>query len=319
MSLHPREASFDIRGFDPAHYNTQLQLEKVIETFIEGYNACMDYDEELLTNYLNRKYDNHHVGFAYEGTGLYFGLLDLMFPKKTSRLAEFTQYHGANHDYIISVGAGFAFARVPFAKKKLRAYMKKLDPLLAWCIPDGLGFHEGIFKHETYIEKQKEIPQSLAPEFHQLFNSGIGRSIWWVKGADPFKIKIAISEFPKERQAELWCGVGVAHAYAGGASESDFPTFINLANDYAKDFLSGIPFACQMRRKGNNMSGWTEKVSQQLLQKSTTQTADWVMDLMNQALSLYPQDEMLGVRAYQWIRQELVRQLNHHAHELITI
>jgi len=308
MGLKPEEALFELRGFDPTEPEVQLNLEKVIQIFIEGYNASLKLEDETLIEFLDQNYDDHFVGFAYEGIGLYLGLLDLLLPKKDSRLNAFCTGVGAKHEYIISVGAGFALARVPFGAKRLKKYMKKLDPILSWCLADGYGFHEGIFKHEAYVDQQKEIPQALDSELHQLFNSGIGRSIWWVKGANPELIKRTIDQFPTERQAELWCGIGVACAYAGGIKKEQVPILLKLAGPYVSDFLSGIPFACRMRQRGENYSEWTNHISLAYLNCTLDEASDRVMEMMRKILEKLPLDEMQGVRAYLIIREELVKE-----------
>lgn len=308
LSLSPREALFERRGFVPIDPIVQGKLEQVIRIFIEGYNASLELDGEELAKALNANYSDQSVGFAYEGVGLYLGLLDLLLPGKKSRLNAFCTGIGARHEYIISVGAGFALARVPYGAKRLRNYMKRLDPLLAWCLADGYGFHEGIFKHQSYIDQQQEIPEVLDPELHQLFNSGIGRSLWWVKGADPKRIKPAINKFPKARRPELWCGVGLACAYAGGIRKENIPALLHAAGTYASDFLSGIPFACRMRQRGQNHSQWTSHLSEEYLNRSVDEAADWVMDIMRKALDSLPVDEMQGVRAYRIIREELIKE-----------
>lgn len=309
LSLSPKEASFHHRGFTQVEKEVQDKLESVIRIFIEGYNNSISLKDTELVRALENKYEDHDLGFAFEGIGLYLGFHDLIFPARHSRLYRFTKEIAPNHDYIISVGAGFALARVPWALKVLDKYLKKLDPLLAWCLLDGLGFHQGIFKHKKFIERCSPIPQRLNPAFHQLFDAGLGRSIWWVKGADQERIKLAIDQFSEIRKEELWCGIGVACSYAGGTDINAANQLLVLAGEYAGHLKSGVPFACRMRQKGGNPSAWTSQLCNSWLGRSVDSAADWLMQTMYKALEEFPDDEKKGVRAYTKIREELTGSL----------
>lgn len=275
LSLPSTEASFAVRGFEPCDPAVQSRLERIIQTFLAGYNRALETaDPDALASSLDASYDAHHVGFAYEGIGLWFALLDLLFPRRQSRLGSFISGPGLKHDYIITVGAGFAVARVPWGLRSMGRLMEKLDPLIAWCIPDGYGFHQGFFHHRRYIDACQPPPAQL-PEFaRQLFDSGIGRSLWWVKGGDPARIATAIGRFSPPRRAELWCGVGVAAIYAGGVDLDCLRQLAELAGSSRNDFLCGAPFATRMRQKGGNPSPWTEQACRLLLDATAQEVSD---------------------------------------------
>jgi hypothetical protein len=307
FGLPAREASFAARGFAPGDPEVQARLERIIQTFLAGYNQALEIEEpEALLRHLDESFDSHHVGFAYEGIGLWFALLDLLLPRRQSRLGALIAGPGKKHDYIITVGAGFAVARLPWGLRALPGLMEKLDPLIGWCIPDGYGFHQGFFHHQRYIEACQPPPAQL-PEFaRQLFDSGIGRSLWWVKGADPERIASAIGQFPAPRRAEMWCGVGVAATYAGGVNLECVRRLEELAGSFRDDFLCGVPFATTMRQKGGNPSPWTEEVcgllfdstAEEVSNRATRRTdalfADWKGSR-----------EELRAQAYRLVRGEL--------------
>src|SRR2546430_1953456 len=111
LTIRPEEASFAARGFEVSDPALTRRLEALLESFIGGYNlALATPDEVQLSNRLNASFDSHQVGFAFEGLGLYFALLDLLVPGRSNRLDRFLRGTGAHHDYIIAVGAGFAIA-----------------------------------------------------------------------------------------------------------------------------------------------------------------------------------------------------------------
>jgi hypothetical protein len=156
--LSPKEASFDRRGFESADAMIRSSLEEILRVFIAGYNLTLQIrGHELLVQKLEDEFDSHHVGFAFEGAGMCCALFDLLAPCGTSRLREFTDTVACKHDYITTVGAGFAVARLPYGLRVLDRYNEKLDPMVAWCIPEGYGFHQGFFHHRSFVEECKGL------------------------------------------------------------------------------------------------------------------------------------------------------------------
>lgn len=278
IGLSPKEASFSRRDFPGSSSSSRDHLESVIRTFIEGYNmAVAEADTVRLARRLDSSFSPAFVGFAYEGVGLYFGLTDLLIPRSESRLNAFTHSVGERHDFITSVGAGFAIARMPLGLRRLESYQKTLDPMTAWCLADGYGFHEGFFHWKRFVGGRQSSPESLNLQNRRLFDAGVGRAMWWVYGADVASIASAISRFDGERQHEMWAGIGTALAYAGGASPAASSQLLDLAGAYRFDLLSGIPFAAHMRDKGRNSAEWTDEACSELLNMSVAETSEIIV------------------------------------------
>lgn len=310
FGIPAKETNLAARGYEPCDPVVRNYLEKIIQEFVAGYHLALNIrNTNQLAKQLDDKFDNHHVGFAYEGTGMYFAMLDLLFPWGASRLRAFTEKPAKKHDFIVTVGAGFAVGRLPWGPLMLERYMRKIDPMMAWCIPDGYGFHQGIFHHRRYIDRCEEPPKRIQPYARQLFDSGIGRSLWWVKGASPERIKQAIDRFPEQRQAELWCGIGVACSYAGGVDEKVLLKLRDFSGPYLFDFLSGIPFAARMRYDGENRSPSTEQACRVLLNKTLEETANITLQVVE---GLRPQEmteQEVREQAYVLVRQHLMNRL----------
>ena len=276
--LSPDEASFARRGFPGCNSASRQHLERVLQTFIEGYNlALAASDMTQLASRLDSSFSGSFLGFGYEGAGLFFALSDLILPQPTSRLAAFTRQIAPQHDFITMVGAGFAIARVPFGLRRLAVYQAKLDPMTAWCLTDGYGFHQGFFHWHRFIQMQKAPPPSFDLQKRALFDAGVGRAMWWVFGAEPYAIAAAISNFTRDRQPEMWAGIGTALAYANGSPVESLSKFSELAGAFRADLVSGIPFAAHMRVKGMNPAPWTEKACQDLLGLSVTEASRLVV------------------------------------------
>src|SRR5258708_7062325 len=145
LGLSREEASFSRRGFPGIGSPSQGHLETVLHAFIDGYNlTVVEADMDRLAQRLDSSFAPEFVGFAYEGAGLYFALMDLLIPG-SAKLDRFTRTAGQRYDYITMVGAGFAIARIPMALRRMESYQKTLDGMSAWCLADGYGFHEGFF------------------------------------------------------------------------------------------------------------------------------------------------------------------------------
>lgn len=285
------DGSFENLGYDECDARSRMHLEKIFRVFIDGYQIAMkNSDLQLVCDRIDERFDDHFRGFAYEGVGMYLAINDLMIPWRKSRLKTFVEGPAAKYDYISAVGAGFAVARVPMALKRVESFVKKLSPAIGWCVPDGYGFHQGIFHHHTYVDQCKEAPSNFPDYAKQLFDSGIGRSIWWVKGADPQRIKECIDKFPVSRRPELWCAIGLASAYAGTHDESVLPELKELSGNYVGDYLSGIPFAARMRQNGGNYSSWTDHACAGMLKMTTDEAGSFVWGTLENIL-----DE-LGIR-----------------------
>jgi hypothetical protein len=278
LGISPKQVSFSRRGFPGGNVASLPHLQKVIQTFVDGYNIALDEPDTVrLAGSLNSAFTPELVGFAYEGAGLYFALLDLLVPRSKSRLAMFTGSVATNHDYIATVGAGFAFGRVPFGASRLESYQRKLDPAISWCLADGYGFHQGFFHWRRFIADRAPAPTCLSPQNRRLFDAGVGRAMWWVFGADPAAIAAAIFGFDKNRQGDMWTGIGTALGYAGAGPAQTSRTLLDLAGPHSLEMLSGLPLAARMREKGGNPARWTEATCLELLSLTAAETSDLVV------------------------------------------
>jgi hypothetical protein len=244
-----------------------------------------------LTSRLDSSFSPAFVGFAYEGAGLYFGLSDLLIPRSESRLSEFTRSAAQRHDFITMVGAGFAIARAPLGLRRLESYQRTLNPMNAWCLADGYGFHQGFFHWQRFIEARQAAPEGLSLQNRRLFDAGVGRAMWWVFGADVASIAAAISRFESDRQPEMWAGIGTALAYAGGGLSGATSLLLDVAGPFRSDLLSGIPFAAHMRDKGGNSAEWTDEICSTLLNLSVAETSGIIVTELNTYLDSWQGSE----------------------------
>jgi hypothetical protein len=283
FGISPEETTFSKRGFHAVSDEVRQQLESVGETFVYGYHAALlDDNLESLSQQLDTL-PNEMRGFAYEGAAMAMTLLDFLSPFNRNRFKRFVQGAGAHHIYMVHVGAGWAWARL---HRNVNKALTPLDPLLRWLAVDGYGFHEGYFHPQKTIT-QGIVPHHLSGYTRHVFDQGIGRSLWFIKGADIDEIANTIKGFPTERQADLWSGIGLGATYAGGADQTALTHLVKLSNDFRPQLAQGSAFATKARECAGNISPHTAQACQIFCGTNTTDAArvtdDALIDLPYQS------------------------------------
>jgi len=258
FSIAPEEATFARRGFQCDDAQTQERLERVGHTFLEGYHRAIAYnDSHLLIAQLNTVSPEWR-GFAFEGAAMGLALLDGLIPGKRNRVQRFLADAGADHTYMVHVGVGWAIARLPWLRDN---YLAKLDPLLSWLAIDGYGFHQGYFYGRNFVNRIA-IPQGLSGYAGNVFDQGLGRSIWFINGANVTRIPQTIENFPPVRRADLWSGIGLACTYAGGVDSEGIAALKIAAGEYQPELAQGAAFAAKARLRARNLTAHTEMACQ---------------------------------------------------------
>jgi hypothetical protein len=174
MGLSSLETTCSRRGFRCDQPQMRSRLEEVGATFLNGYHAALECGT---SPHLSAELESQNPelrGFAFEGAAMGLALLDCFTPWPTTRVGDFLRGAGERHTYMVHVGVGWLWARLPFG---LRPARRQLSPLLQWLAFDGWGFHEGFFHWQRYLAGQSP-PECLAGYERRAFTQGMGRS-WW--------------------------------------------------------------------------------------------------------------------------------------------
>lgn len=269
LGLSPAEASFAKRGFLASEEQARLRLEQIGFTFLSGYHAALEESGFVSLARRLETVEGELRGFAYEGAAMGLALLDCFTPWRRDRWSTFTERLAEPHIYMMHVGLGWALARL---RRSVTTHLGKLDPLLRWLVVDGYGFHEGYFSWPRYVEQQA-IPAQLNGYEQRAFDQGLGRSIWFVKGADVAAVAKAIDAFPSARRDDLWSGAGLASAYAGGCSRADVESLQTAAGEHFPALAQGVAFAAKTRRRAANLNPHTESVCRVICGRSAEEVA----------------------------------------------
>jgi hypothetical protein len=307
------ETSLDKRGFHKKSPEAQERLETVGKTFLKGYAYAVeartpgDAEEKL------EQVPGWARGFAYEGAGMGFAMLDGLPFGRSDNVSRFLQRPlGVTYQYLAYVGIGWAMARLPrFRWPKPNT----LDPLLVPLVLDGYGFHQAYFRTAKYLDGQYQNPRfpwpggSHGSYANDAIDAGIGRAAWFIAGTDPERVADLIEKFPERRRGNLYAGVGLAATYAGGVEESELRAVLRRAGKYQNSVAQGSAFAADARVRAGIIPPHSALATKVFCGTTPEDVARVVMELRP-----VPSDEGAGndllpdVPAYEVWRQRLANE-----------
>lgn len=295
FGISSTETLVERRGFTVVDARVKARIEQIGASFVEGYHAALlENQSERLAATLNAA-PLELRGFVFEGAAMGLMISDFVAPWRASRWQAFLDGPGHAHLYILYVGAGWALARLPVSVSRM---LKNMDPLLRWLAVDGYGFHEGYFHANNAITDQR-YPSGLSGYGCCAFDQGLGRSLWFVHGADEERIANSIGSFPEARRSALWGGLGLAVAYAGGVEAKHLENLVTFAENYRPQLAQGAAFAAKARQRAGNPAEHTETACRIICKMSLDQAAK----LTDDALLALPADSALP--AYEHWRQRI--------------
>jgi hypothetical protein len=254
------------RGFAVRSVRMAAHLEGIGMSFSEGYHAALDGGPLIsLVGHLE-VVDDRLRGFAYEGAAMGVAIADRFRPTRSARFHEFLAGPGWRHRYMVHVGLGWMLARLPRTVLRMR---HRLDPVLWPLAIDGAGFHAGFFTGRSYARRMRP-PWYASGPWGAVFDQGFGRSLWFQAGGRPDLIQEAIAGFPVHRRADLWSGVGLGCAYAGGAPADDLAELQAMAGDYRNGLAQGVAFAVTARETAGTPAFDTGMACELLLGRATS-------------------------------------------------
>jgi enediyne biosynthesis protein E3 len=271
LGIEPKEVRVDARGFHVDNPEARARIEAVGRAFVYGYEAALvaRQTEDLVGALL--LVDNENRGFSFEGAGMALALRDALSLRRSRSWPQFAVGAGSPHVYMVHVGAGWAFARLPRGRRRLEAFLSRTDPLLRWLAVDGYGFHHGFFGSRRTLAGHR--PRFDDDYGARAFDQGFGRSLWFVEGMDVRRVARRMETFAPNRHSDLWSGVGLALAYAGGCSLAQLELIPRLAGPSLAQVQQGIAFAATARMRAGNMAPHTEMACRALCDASADELA----------------------------------------------
>lgn len=248
------DVGFAARGFPVLPSAVSRRLEAVPQSVVVGFEWGVDpagtWDLERRLEMVEPELR----GFAYEGATMASVVLDAMSGWRGNRTRDLLVGPGRPHLFLAYIGIGFAMARLP--RPLWRSVVPDLEgvpyhPTMSWLAVDGYAFDRAYFDTRRWVDEQytpPTYPWAGRPDyFPRAVDQGVGRALWFVHGADVHSVAEAVGRFPSARQADLWSGVGLAAAFAGGAAADELVTLRRAAGGHADQLALGSVFAATAR------------------------------------------------------------------------
>lgn len=263
------ETRVTTRGFKVDSPEISARIETIGSSFATGYNCAIACGNlEPLVRILE-SVPLGERGFAYEGAAMGLAITDWMTPGR-AMFERFLAGSANHHEYMLWVGLGWSFARLPISPLPA---LSRFCSVNKWLALDGYGFHHGYFGWQRSVVQQKR-PRSMIGDAANVFDQGLGRSLWFVRGANPKAIAATITTFESDRAADLWAGIGLAAAYAGGVDRSVLAELKHLAASHFPSLAQGIVFAAEARRRAGNPVSHSETSCEEVLGMTLAKAAD---------------------------------------------
>lgn len=261
LSIDTSEASFERRRFRLGSDECREHLERIGHAFILGYNLALSTaSQERLLEALELEAPEYR-GFAHEGAGMALAILDSILPFSGKRWDAFHEQTKAEYTYLLHVGYGWAVARIPWLRWRLRRTLLKFDGLLKWLVIDGLGFHDGYFDWDIARLKRSSESTSL-PYFVKAYHQGLGRCAWFVSCGEPETILRNIESFSIDFRGDMWSGLGLACGYAGGVSPAEIKKIVEFSAGFRSNLAQGVAFGVSARLLSQTSNERTDMASE---------------------------------------------------------
>lgn len=249
LDISDEETSCAARGFRVEVAARRERLDAIGRSFAAGYRAALAApDPADVARGAVARIEASLRGFAFEGAAMALALRDRLQPIHGDRVERFLAGEGAPYRHLVHVGVGWARARLG---RPPAAFPRGLDPLLRWLCVDGYGFHQGFFAPDAQLRGAAPTTTQDAG-VQSVLDQGLGRSLWFVEGMDVPRIAEAIGRFPPARRDDMWSGVGLACAYAGGADASELAALRAATGASWRHVAQGACFAAEARALGGN-------------------------------------------------------------------
>ncbi|MEV6304185.1 DUF1702 family protein [Actinoplanes sp. NPDC051861] len=248
------ETTFARRGFPVVEGEVTTRLEAVPQAVICGFEWGIDMRDQWELERRLELVEPEMRGFAYEGAAMALTVIDAMPGPRRHRARTLLTGPGRPHIFLTYIGIGFAMARLP--RPLWKGVLPDLTgtpyfPTMSWLAVDGYGFDRAYFETGRWVGRQERLAaypwQGRADYFPRVVDQGLGRALWFIHGARVDEIAAAVGAFAADRQADLWSGVGLAAAFAGGCDEAGLRTMVRLAGEHHPHLAQGAVFAAKAR------------------------------------------------------------------------
>ena len=260
-------ADFGARGFRTDQPAARAVLEEHARNFLHGFNLAAarwaQPHEEL-----RERIPDEERGFAYEGAGMFAGIVDLLTAGRARAVRGLLAGPGDQYVHLVNVGAGWLFtpARVHAVPRLPEG------PLLRWLALDGSGFGQVYFGGPRALRRLAAARPG--PRWEARL-AGSGRALWFAESGHPDGIAEVIGRLAPAAHPHVWSGVGLAVTYAGAAADDALDRLTALARPHQDHFAQGVLFGAAARHRSGIVPADTRRAATRFLDLSVEEAARW--------------------------------------------
>ncbi len=233
------------------------RIERIKSVFLETQLFYVGNDDtESLTAYLEN-IPSEFRSIAYESASMAIAIKDFAHGGELNNWLHYVHEPAKAHQAQVYVGLGWAIAKsnLPFLQ-----VVEKIETRYYHRVADGCGYYDGSFRQRQTVLNQ-QIPAYLPEAAMPMYDQGLGRSLWYSCQADIDKVRTKIESFSRERQADLWRGIGIAVAYVGGCDDEYLQTLLKYAVPNSVQLACGAALAARSRMYAKTMTPDTNRCS----------------------------------------------------------
>jgi len=269
LVLSPSLVDFRARGFATEPAAVRTALEAAAGSFLDGFNAELAGGPGDAPD-LGGTPDARR-GFAAEGAAMAATMLDAARPFGERRSQALHAAHGDRYAYLLHVGSGWAMAKL---RRRRLGRIGAFAPLLRWLAYDGKGFCRAFFAGPRGFDRWRAHPGRCSATC-EIEYQGVGRSLWFRACGDPERLTALVATLPPHHQGDVWSGVGLAAAYAGGVEVATYRRLAELASDHRAAVAQGAAFAAEAWRLAGSTPGDAATAVQLLAGADPATAAAW--------------------------------------------
>ena len=251
-----------------------LKIERIKSIFLDTQLFYTNNNEtDAFIGYLEN-IEKEYRSIAYEAVSMAIALKDLENKRRLDNWLFFAKGPALAHKAQVYIGLGWAIAKLnlPFTE-----IVEMIETRLYHRVADGCGYYDGSFKQrQTVMNMQQPVylPEAAMP----LYDQGVGRSLWYSCNTDINKVRSKVEHFPASRHGDLWRGVGIAVAYAGGCDEDTLKTLLEYAGKNRVQLACGSALAAKSRMEANSMTADTDRCSRLWFSLTASETNMFSLD-----------------------------------------
>lgn len=271
--------------------NKVTEVQELVSLYLDGYGAGLVTDTSRLRGQIqDMPITERRV--LYEGACSALSSKFLQgacsWESVENLLSEISEYS----DAIAGLGLGEALSQRSLMPKALT---NPEDCYSTWMMLDGYGFNEGMYQSQRAIIQQSK-PEGLLAIGEHAYYQGLGRSFWFVAGADPKQIVSLINYFPTQHHSDLWFGIGLMTGYWGVLDERDLRRLRKLAHKRSAALKAGVALSAVLRAQAGQIRDFTDGACRIICEAPATE----VGALAVEPLQMQEPQPMTGRSFYRW-------------------